>query len=238
MLAAIIVSISALIYYFYFLLFHDSKTILTYFILDLAFLPISVLIVTIIIESVLTNREKQARLEKLNMVIGVFFSEVGMKLLNICVAHDQNISEKSNFFKVNTQWKKDTYLQTQKLLKTIPFKFDPQNIDFMQISLLLNEQRNTLVNMLENPMLLEHESFTTLLRAVFHLLEELSYRCEFQNIPKADLEHLIIDMQRVYQPLVYEWLNYLKFIQFNYPYLFSLAVRLNPFDQNAKVVID
>jgi len=37
--------------------------------------------------------------------------------------------------------------------------------------------------------------------------------------------------------LVHEWLDYMKYLKKNYPYLFSLAVRTNPFDRNASVVL-
>ena len=42
-------------------------------------------------EMMLNRREKRARLEKLNMVIGVFFSEVGTKLLIVFSDHDPNL---------------------------------------------------------------------------------------------------------------------------------------------------
>jgi hypothetical protein len=33
--------------------------------------------------------------------------------------------------------------------------------------------------------------------------------------------------------LVQQWLEYVKYLKDNYPYLFSLAMRTNPFDQTA-----
>jgi hypothetical protein len=48
---------------------------------DIAFVPIQVLLVTLIISGLLNMREKRVRLEKLNMVIGTFFSEVGTRLV-------------------------------------------------------------------------------------------------------------------------------------------------------------
>ncbi len=40
-----------------------------------------VLLVTLIIHQLLSDREKKSRLNKLNMIIGAFFGEVGTKLL-------------------------------------------------------------------------------------------------------------------------------------------------------------
>jgi hypothetical protein len=43
-------------------------------------------------------------------------------------------------------------------------------------------------------------------------------------------------MKRAYLLLISEWLAYLKHLKENYPYLFSLSVRTNPFDPNASPV--
>ena len=40
-------------------------------------------------------------------------------------------------------------------------------------------------------------------------------------------------MNRAYGLLVREWVMYMAYLKANYPYLFSLAARTNPFDRNA-----
>jgi hypothetical protein len=95
------------------------------------------------------------------------------------------------------------------------------------------EQRDFLLRLLENPNLLEHRSFTNLLRAVFHLTEELTFRRNLHNLPQTDYEHLSVDIKRAYVLLISEWLAYMKYLRDYYPYLFSLAVRTNPFDPDA-----
>ena len=91
--------------------------------------------------------------------------------------------------------------------------------------------------MLENPTLLEHESFTELLRAVFHLLEELVSRDTLSDLPDTDIDHLSGDIGRVYGLLVGEWLDYMQHLKNNYPYLFSLSMRTNPFDTSTSPVV-
>lgn len=92
--------------------------------------------------------------------------------------------------------------------------------------------------MLENPNLLEHDSFTNTLWAVFYLAEELSKRGNFDRLPQTDLEHLAKDVKRSYQNLIGEWIDYIEHLKESYPYLFSLAIRTNPFDKSASVVIN
>ena len=81
--------------------------------------------------------------------------------------------------------------------------------------------------------MLEHESFTELLWAVFHLAEELSHRPTVSELPDSDYDHLSGDIRRAHQLLVREWLSHMEHLKSDYPYLFSLAVRTNPFDPNA-----
>ena len=54
---------------------------------------------------------------------------------------------------------------------------------------------------------------------------------------ESDYTHLAGDMKRVFTLLVYEWLAYMKHLKDNYPYLFSLAMRTNPFDETASPVV-
>jgi hypothetical protein len=97
----------------------------------------------------------------------------------------------------------------------------------------LVSKRDFLLRLLENPALLEHETFTELLRSVFHFSEELERREKVTGLPDSDYEHLAVDVNRAYTLLVQQWLDYVKYLKDNYPYLFSLAMRTNPFDQTA-----
>ena len=65
-------------------------------------------------------------------------------------------------------------------------------------------RRDFLVRLLENPSLLEHESFTNLLRAVFHLTEELAYREDPNQLLENDKRHIAGNMIRAYHLLVQE----------------------------------
>ena len=84
---------------------------------------------------------------------------------------------------------------------------------------------------------MEHESFTDMLWAVFHLEEELRARKELKGLPDEDLRHLAGDVRRVYGRLARQWLEYMKHLKVSYPYLFSLALRTNPFNRGASPVV-
>ncbi|HON79842.1 MAG TPA: hypothetical protein PK544_15215, partial [Spirochaetota bacterium] len=62
-------------------------------------------------------------------------------------------------------------------------------------------------------------------------------RDDLEGQPRSDREHLAGDVNRFYLLLVREWLVYMKYLKNSYPFLFSLAVRLNPFDPDASPVV-
>jgi len=204
---------------------------------DLAFLPIEVLLVTLIIHRLLTEREKRAKLEKLNMVIGAFFSEVGTKLLSYFSDFDSRLGEIRKDLIVTNAWSEQEFSSACSRLKKHDYGTDIKKINLADLRVFLTEKRNFLLRLLENPNLLEHESFTELLRAVFHLTEELDSREDIKKLPNTDYEHLSSDIKRAYTLMVYQWLDYMKHLKDNYPFLFSLAMRTNPFDQEASPII-
>jgi hypothetical protein len=59
-----------------------------------------------------------------------------------------------------------------------------------------------------------------------------------KKLPDSDLKHLSGDIQRSYNLLVDQWLDYMSYLKNNYPYLFSLAMRTNPFDEKASPVVE
>jgi len=237
-LAVILLVLSTCFYLLDYLIFKDAHHIFIYLIGDIAFVFIEVLLVTLIIHSVLERREKMARLEKLNMIIGAFFSEVGTKLLNILSEWDPEIEKIQEDLFTGEEAEKKKFEAICKYLKQHNYKIEPENPDWETLRTFLVSKRGFLLNVLVNQSILEHESFTLLLWAVFHLTEELEARETFKHQESEDVKHLIIDVSRVYGQLAQQWLSYMEHLDSNYPFLFSLSLRKNPFNENASPVIE
>jgi len=94
-----------------------------------------------------------------------------------------------------------------------------------------------LLHLVENPMVFEHESFTDLILALSHLTEELKARGDLSTLPPSDKSHFTTDIQRAYTQLIHDWIKYMEYLKIHYPYLFSLAMRKNPFDESASVIV-
>jgi len=200
------------------------------------FLFINVLLVTLVINELLSRRARNTRLEKLNMVIGIFFTEVGNDLLKRMIHADPDChSFGSSFIMQGTDCPNETAMK--KAASVHRFQVDHNRINFVEIQDFLQEKRNFLLRLIENPVMLEHQSFTALLQAVFHLAAELGHRKDPSCLPQSDQIHLAGDISRVYRALTSEWIFYMGYLYRNYPYLFSLAVRTNPFDPSAQIEV-
>lgn len=233
-----LVTLTLLLMTVHLLIFQDSHYLFTYLLADLAFIPIEVLCVTLIIDSMLTSRERQQRMEKLNMVIGIFFSRVGTPLIGRFVKADPGTLPLQAQVAAGPEWTTDLFRAAHDDLTGWKCTLDPARIDLEAMREFLIGIEDFLLRIVENPMVFEHESFTDLILAVTHLAEELKARDDLSRLPPSDIAHLKGDMERVYARLVPEWLKYMEYLQRSYPYLFSLAMRTNPFDANAKVVVE
>lgn len=232
-LGVFLVVLSVVIYGIDYGLFQNQFWI--YFISDIAFLPIQILLVTLIVNGLLRIREKRAMLNKMNMVIGSFFSEVGMTLLKLFPLFDEHYESLREKLIITTDWSDKDYNTVTKQLKTFEYSINSRKGNLVELRSYLIGKRNFLLMLLENPNLLEHETFTELLWAVFHLTEELAYRQNVSQLSTADYDHLSTDTNRAYVLLIAEWLQYMRHLKAQYPYLYSLAVRINPFNPNASV---
>lgn len=232
-LAGMLLAISSTFYLLQITLFHKSEDTLFYMLQDIAFVPIQVLLVTIIIERLLNERERQALMKKLNMLIGVFFSEMGSSLIRHSAAYSADMTGLSQHLLIRTSWTDRDFLRASQMVQRADPGLDSRSGDLAAMKVFLEGKRTFLVSLLSNPNLLEHDAFTDLLWAVLHLSEELSVRNSLERLPKSDYDHLSGDMKRAFTLLIVEWLGYMKHLKKNYPYLFSLAVRMNPLDTEA-----
>ena len=236
-LAIAFVALSAIVYFIHYLIFRDIHHIFIYMVGDLAFLPLQVLLVVVIIERLLARREKQARLEKLNMVVGAFFSELGNHLLQDLLKHFDNRLEISRHMNITENWTKKDFQRAVAFADHLEVEVGCRNIDLGGLKTFLAQRREFVLTLLENPNLLEHDRFTDLLWAVTHLDEELEARPSLIGLPDKDLEHLASDIRRLYDHLTSEWLDYVQHLKSKYPFLFSLVLRMHPFQEHQSPII-
>jgi hypothetical protein len=233
-----LIGASTITYAIHYLLFRDLHHIFFYLIEDLAFLFINVLLVILFIERMLAQREKRVLLKKLNMVIGIFFSEVGFELLKKFALFVEEAEELTKQLAISPRWTKKDFQAAIAAAKNFSYAVRVTPSQLTEIDGFLASKRSFLLRLLENPNLLEHERFTDLLWAVFHVVDELSFReGQFENLPQSDVLHLAGDLRRAYSFIVSEWIAYNAHLKESYPFLFSLSARINPLNPQSSPVV-
>jgi voltage-gated potassium channel len=187
------------------------------------------------IEYMIERGEKRLRDEKLNMIIGILFSEVGTDLLKTFSVQDPKIEEIRSALTVSNNWSESDFSRAVETLKHHTPRLDSRMVDLEDLNIFFTRHKGFLLSLLENPQMIEHESFVPLLLAVFHLEEELHVRKRLTYLPSTILPK---DINQIYGLLIVEWLTWMKNLKQGYPHFFSLAMRTNPFDANASPILE
>jgi hypothetical protein len=228
---------SVLMYFFHYFVFKDAHHIFIVLVGELAFIPIEVLLVSLVIDRVIKEREREGLIEKLNLIIGVYFNEVGTTILKYCTTIDSGVDDISDFLIIEPSWEERDFKKSLEKCKDYNCEIEFHKVDLEKMNEFLLSKRGFLLRLLENPNLLEHETFTHLLTAVFHLEDELSSR-NLSMLRDDEKEHLEIDIKRVYEASISQWVLYMKHLKNTFPYLFVTAMSNNPFDKRTKEDIE
>ncbi len=120
---------SLLLYLFDYAVFRDPHEILTFMLGEIAFLPIEVLLVTLVVDRLLRYMERRNRLEKLNMVIGAFYVEVGTNLLAYLSDMDPNLEVVRSNLQVTSNWSREEFSRVARSLEEYNYKIDIYRVD-------------------------------------------------------------------------------------------------------------
>ncbi|MBU0580353.1 MAG: hypothetical protein KKA19_04170, partial [Candidatus Margulisbacteria bacterium] len=163
---AIIISLlllSVLIYLVHFWIFHDFHHISIYFVGDLGFMGIEALIVYYVIDHLLKTREKAALRKKLNMLAGIFFYDLGIKVINELNNLVQNKDAQAANICVQEGWADKDFLRVQKNIPELQLKFQYKNEVVENLAKVLSAGKELIIRLMENPSLHEHEIFSDML---------------------------------------------------------------------------
>jgi voltage-gated potassium channel len=177
------------------------------------------------------RREQQSRQNRVSALVGLFYSEVGNVLIRELVAADPGLEQFRKEVRIRAEWTERDFADLRVRVQRHQYAISYDPAAFERLRETLRTNTDLLLRLYENPTLTDEESFTELLRATLHLREELALRETLSDLPGTDTAHLAFDAQRVYAPLAQQWLEYVVLLRKVRPYLYSLAVRTNPFDE-------
>lgn len=231
-LGILLVSVSISIYLTQIFLFNDTKTTIFYFFQDMAFVPLQVLLVTLILDGILSKREKKLKVKRVNLLVNAFYVELGIELIKNLSVFILNFEDLKSEINQKVDWKKIKKHKIQKEFVKFQYKVDSRKGNLELLKSYLMNKKSFLLSLFENPNLMEHDVFTDMLWAIYHIADELNNREDLRDLPEKDMQHLSGDIERAFKLLVSEWTYYMDHLNKEYPYLYSLAVRRNPFSEN------
>lgn len=225
-LGSLLIISSIIIYITHGVVFKDPYFTFKLFYGQLGFLPFSVFVMAFIINKFIAIREKKQKEEKSYMLLGVFFSEIGSKLIK----HYNSLNnEKEIISKIANKpesWSEENLKIIQKDFEDSKIDIKIDNEDLLKLKNILNVEKDFLLNLLQNPALMEHDVISHTVWAVLHVYEELNI---LDDIEKVDKTHIKGDIERSFRALNRLWVRYMIHLKKNFPFLHSLAVRTNPY---------
>lgn len=207
--------------------FHDPEDTVYYLLGDLAFIPVQVIVVTLVIDRLVNYVEKRNNAKRINVIISSFFTEAGTELMAAMSRFNRNQEELCKILSTG-DFGKNISLKLRKQLKAFRYDIYADPAELAEMQSKISAHKPYMLRMLENTNLMEHDSFTDMLWSVFHVADELDTR-NLGKLSGPDIDHLTLDILRAYSALNLEWIGYMNYLEREYPYLFVLAIRRSPF---------
>lgn len=216
----ILIIISGIMFFMHYLIFGQAENTAYYSLMSFCFIPINTLVVTVVLENLIAYRAKKERMNKINMLVSLFFSEIGYDLMGIFIKSDFTLENyKSSFTNLDDM---------ESTLKNHSYSIDMNKIDLQLLENKLVENKDLFINLMSNENILDHYLFSNLIISTLHLRDELIFR-KNKAIISSDIVHLKEDSLRVYKNIVIQWIEYLHYLKKHYPYLYNNALNINPF---------
>jgi len=229
-ICTILITCAVVIYSIKNIFYGDHHSSFKFIFNALGILPVNLLLMTFIFNKLLTVHNRDEKRKKRDMLMGVFFSECGCKILRMMAKLDTNKEQLYNCSSKPDLWEGKHYENIRKTFQNYRSSFRASASDLSTIHTFLNDYHRYILTLINHPALVDHGGFADLIWSLFHLEDELNRRPDFSSLPLTDMEHLQGDLSRVYENILIQWMDHIVYLKNNYPYLFSLAMRTSPFN--------
>lgn len=210
---SVLLAISACIYGMQILIFKDVRNTEFYIFQDMAFIPISIAITTVVVGELLDINNKRDSRQKTRMLTSTFFSDIGFELMSM-------LALVSNIDEALLQTINDSDLSEQDKISAIKNSGFTVNADmgiYTIISDVIIASKTDILILSSNPMLYDHEYFSDLLWELLHLMDEFRLRGDYVKLTPNDLTELNSDFAQVLELLLINWVVNAKYLKETYP---------------------
>ena len=184
----ILIAVSALIYLVQIAIFHDERTTAFYILQDLAFMPVTIAIATLVVGEIMNEQEKKDRLEKTRMLTSSFFTGMGAYLMHGILG----MTNADAFIYEVVKSGADLPETEEEIRKKIQEARLTVHIDaagYTKARQIITANQTNILVIASNPLIIEHECFTEMLWGVFHLMDEFRLRGSWDDLSMEDIYH-------------------------------------------------
>ncbi len=218
----ILLLISICLYGIQIMIFRDPATTEFYLLQDLAFMPITIIIATIVVGEILNEKEKRERESNTRMLTSTFYTQVGASFMNMLIQASENEVEIRNILQKQVNTEKEIK-QMQEEVKQLNCQIHLTEDIYREVTHIVSENRMAILVLSSNPMILEQRSFTNLLWGMFHLEDEFRIRGAYHQLSQEDKAHIAEDLEKVLQLLLLNSIPNAKYLKDTYPHLYKTA---------------
>lgn len=223
----LLTALSALIYLLQILIFHDPSTTFFYIFQDMAFLPFSVAIATLVIGAILAERDKKHRISATRMIRSSFFTSIGASILAKMYTGVQNPETIQQYLSIPTEGSEKEQLamieRNREFILKAPVVFKISEEIYENVRKIVNTHTDDMMIFSSNSALLDAEYFTNMLAGLLHLRDEFRLRGAWEDLTQADREHMQEDFQRVFLLLSANGLENTWYLKNTYPDFYGTA---------------
>lgn len=152
-IGTILISLSVLLHGAHYLIFRDLHHLFIFLVADIAFIPLEVFFVSVVIDRLIEKRESKKHEKKRNMIIGVFFSGIGNFLLNEFVKNSHTIVHKERYI-IKKSWGTQDFRELEKLMSNDKQTVEIEKIDLLSLLVKLEESLQHIMGMATNTTLM------------------------------------------------------------------------------------
>lgn len=227
-----------LFYYIYYFIFGGIKSLMESLIMSIATIPLDILVTGFIANYIVEKKEREKKENEMNMIIGIFYNQVGTEVLDVLVKADNCIENIRNTALIKKDWKQEQYKILYEKLNQYEYCVDINKLDLSKLKDILLKNEDFFIDLILNPTIQDKELFTETIVAMIHLKDELNDRFIGEELDDYEKVHITVDLNMAYKSLALRWVDYMYHLQTLYPQLFTKALVTSPFDNREKFVKD
>lgn len=223
------IALSAVLYDLHYQIFQDFHHIAIFFLHDIAFLPLEVLLVSLGLDRLIERSKEEEGRSKLSIIESMFFKESGGEILRYLCQFDPNSQQLRDMLQVSEEWTQSDFINVQWQLRSYDFQIDVDQVDFFGLHDHLSKRHEYYLHILENPTLTQSNEFTELVMTIYLLWEELDGRTDLYNLDESERHTLGELLTEIYREGTSFWLDNAYNHSVHNPLRIRLLVAHNPF---------